>query len=435
MKSFDFRQTIVTHTPCWIKNIVYRHRWKIKQNNKNIANKISRLRSSGRAVKILFIISNLPMWRAQRLYNLLKKDLRFEPKIIVSPFQRYNEDECDKIKHQVISYLTERGISDYLIADTNLNLEKFLDIDFDPDIIFPSQYYDNVYGNKLDYLWNRKRIYCYIPYGLNTVKEQFAYNSEFHNNCLKFYQASILHLKTAKRMMANKGKNIVVVGEPDYDKFIECKSDPWKKITDGKQRKRIIWAPHFSINPTDILHRASFLWLYDEMPNIAVEYKDSVQIAFKPHPNLHNALCQLEGWGARYTQEYYNKWALMENTQLEEGDFMDLFKYSDAMIHDSGSFTGEYLFVNKPVMFTTKNVNALREGADDFGLRCIDLHYIGKDIDGIRSFIEDVVLKENDKLKEERSSFYNEYLIPPNGKSVAENIYNDLLESLGFSKQ
>lgn len=430
MKILEIRKIFSKNTPLWIRNIVYRHRWKIKQNNKNIELEINRLRTSGRPVKILFIISVLPMWRAQYLYDLLKKDNRFEPKIIISPFNRYNNDERKKHIDQITAYLTERGINDYIIADSSTDIEKFLDVDFNPDIVFPSQYYDKIYGNKLDLEWNRHRIYCHIPYGIITLNHQLSYNFEYHNTCWKFYIPTSLHYKTAKRIMANKGKNVVVVGEPDYDKFINVTSDPWKKITDGKKRKRIIWAPHFSIRPTDILNRASFLWLCEEMLKLAFEYKDSIQFAFKPHPHLHNALCQLEDWGKEKTEEYYKKWATLENAQMEEGDFIGLFKYSDAMIHDCGSFTGEYMYVNKPVMFTTKNIEQIREGSDDFGLKCVDLHYIGRNIKEIRDFIEDTVLNGNDTLKAARDKLYTDYLLPPNGSSVADNIYHDIVKSI-----
>lgn len=421
------------YIPLRIKNIVYRYRWKIKQNSKVLDLKIKRLSTSDRPIRVLFIISNIPMWRAQYLYDLLKTDSRFDPKIIVSTFQRYNQDEQAKYITQIVTYLSDRGINDYIIADSNLNIEKFMNEDFNPDIVFPSQYYNNVYGNKLDLEWNTSRIYCHIPYALITINNQFAYNYKYHNTCWKFYVPTTLHYRTAKRVMANKGKNVVVVGEPDYDLFMNNGIDPWKKLTDGKKRKRIIWAPHFAITNTGLLNRASFLWLFDHMLNLAIEYKETVQFAFKPHPHLYNTLCQLEGWGKEKTDAYYDKWISMDNTQLEEGDFIDLFKYSDAMIHDCGSFTGEYMYVNKPVMFTTKNPNIIRKGADEFGLKCIDLHYIGKNVDEVKSFIEETVLNEADTMASARKKLYSEYLLPPNGHSVAENIYKDIVKSFRFN--
>lgn len=420
--------------PKFISNYLLLSLWNEKKIRKERESILDDLTRSGRPIRVLFIASSLPMWRGQGLFDLLNKDTRFEPKIIICPLKRFNEDEAKKYSEDIYIYLKKIGIDAVLGNDPNFNIQKFL-AEFNPDIIFPSQPYHGILGNQLDFEFNKNRIYCYIPYALLTVKNDFAYNDELNNLCWRYYLPSILHYNTAKKKMANKASNVKIVGEIDYDKFQKSTEDPWKKIPDGKKRKKIIWAPHFSISPSDALHRSSFLWLYDVMPNIANKYRDTIQIAFKPHPNLYSVLCKLEGWGRDKANQYYSKWAEMYNTQLEEGSFIDLFSHSDAMIHDSGSFTGEYMFVNKPVMFTTKNLQFVRNWADDFGLKCLDLHYIGKNDDDIANFIEDVVLGGNDRMKLARGEFFKRYLIPPNERSVAENIYNDLLVSLGFTDE
>ncbi|MDE6284511.1 MAG: CDP-glycerol glycerophosphotransferase family protein [Bacilli bacterium] len=312
--------------------------------------------------------------------------------------------------------------------DDDCDLKEYMD-NFDPHIIFPCQPYNQLHGNILDFEHNKHRIYCYIPYGISIIKDDLTYNLEFHNLCWRFYLANNLHYQTALELMANKAINVKIVGEPDYDKFISESIDPWKKITDGKKRKRVIWSPHFSIQPNEYLHHSSFLWLFDEMIKIAKEYQDKIQIAFKPHPHLYSVLCSLDNWGENKAKEYYRIWAEMKNTQLEEGDYIGLFKFSDAMIHDCSSFTGEYLFVNKPVLFTSKNIKSIRDESNDFALKCLDLHYIGQSIEDIHFFIDNIVLHNHDTLKSDREIFYNDYLIPPGNKKVAENIFNDLYES------
>ena len=67
--------------------------------------------------------------------------------------------------------------------------------------------------------------------------------------------------------------------------------------------------------------------MYDLMIEIALLYKDKVQIAFKPHPLLKEKLIKL--WGAQATDDYYRKWDNLPNGQLETGDYVDLFKTSD----------------------------------------------------------------------------------------------------------
>ena len=58
------------------------------------------------------------------------------------------------------------------------------------------------------------------------------------------------------------------------------------------------------------------------------------------------------------------------------------------------------------------------------------MHYIGKTEEDIVKFIEDVVLKDNDPMKKQRDDFFNKNLLPPNGKSVAQNTMDEILKSL-----
>ena len=416
--------------PYWVrKRKHYLFDLKGKSNEYKIAQLESAIREKEK-VKVLFIASSLPMWRGQGVYDLLDKDPEFDVRIIISPFARYNQAEALLHTEALKKYFADRKLIVPATTDTEFNFEDWF-CEFSPDIIFFSQQYYGLYNNLLNIENHRDKLHCFIPYALPTVKEQFVYNSPAHNLAWRVYHATSLHLKTAKKQMGNNAINVRICGEPDADSFLtDSPKDPWNTIADGKQRKRIIWAPHFSIGHSGFLCRESFLWLSDAMVALALKYADSVQFAFKPHPHLHSVLSEYEGWGAEKTNEYYKKWATMPNTQLEEGRFQDLFFHSDGMIHDCGSFTGVYLYVNKPVMFMSDNISQIRRDADDFGLKCIELHYGGKCVDDVERFIKDTILGGHDPMREQRENFYNDYLLPQNGLSFAENVYNDLKNSL-----
>jgi dTDP-4-amino-4,6-dideoxygalactose transaminase len=51
-------------------------------------------------------------------------------------------------------------------------------------------------------------------------------------------------------------------------------------------------------------------------------------------------------------------------------------------------------------------------------------HYIAKNKDEIQQFIQVVVLENLDKMKANRTEFYNTYLLPPNNRLASENIFN-----------
>ena len=115
----------------------------------------------------------------------------------------------------------------------------------------------------------------------------------------------------------------------------------------------------------------------------------------------------------------------MQNTFICLGSYVELFAFSDGMIHDCCSFVGEYLYTNKPVMYISKN-NKIPEGIDnEFGKLCYKQHYYGYEISEIDNFINQVI-NEQDPLKNQRDMFVKQYILPPNDKSVAINMKREL---------
>ena len=144
------------------------------------------------------------------------------------------------------------------------------------------------------------------------------------------------------------------------------------------------------------------------------KYEDKVFFVFKPHPLLRNRLNLL--WGKEKTDAYYHLWDTMQNASINEGDYIDLFLESDAMIHDSGSFLTEYLYAHKPVMRTMNDVDP----------KTMYKAYNEQDIE---KFIQNVI-DGVDPMKEVREKFYQERLLPPYGKLASENIVNDIIDSI-----
>ena len=220
-----------------------------------------------------------------------------------------------------------------------------------------------------------------------------------------------------------------VVGYPNADDFLfKSHKDVWKP--QPTQRKRIIWAPHYSIGTKDLTAQSNFLWMSDFMMDVAREYSDQVQFAFKPHPRLYTELCKHPDWGEERTAAYYSAWSEMDNTQLETTGFIDLFMTSHAMIHDSGSFAVEYHFTGNPVMYVATNFKEQVQEKGIFGQLAMKLHYEGKDRQDIVAFIEDVVLGGKDAMKADRERFKLDYLLPPNGQTVAKNTMDIIIKAL-----
>ena len=382
-------------------------------------------------VNVMFIASSLTMWRYGSTIDTLAKDSRFSVHVVITPFSAFTQDERLISVTALVRYFESAGIK-FTIANTRREFKKIKHL-FRPDIIFYPQPYDFLFPIGIDWRQNVDCLLAYIPYSLGLSSPDWGYDLDFHNAIWRQYLPSAIHLKESREHSRNHGINGVVVGEPRADELRGPQnSDPWKKINDGVSRKRLIWAPHFRILENEFFNRPDFLWTADVIINMAKKYGQQLQIAFKPHPRLKTALYELPEWGKERTDEYYHLWENMDNTQVEEGEYTDLFKTSDALIHNCGSFTGEYLYTKKPVAYISKDIESLKAPYHAFGRRCVEAHYAVSNEEEIERFIVDVVLGGHDTLKDTREKVFNELLATPNNRSVGENIHDDLVKSLGL---
>lgn len=391
---------------------------------------VSKIRKE-KKIRITFIVIKISLWKYQALYDILSKDNRFELSIVLSPSTKYSrESQLEDLKN-MRRYFDQLGIS---YVDWNLeNNHDPVDIKtiINPHILFYPQPYDAFLTPKHRYTLFWKSLICYYPYAFWMIAENWGYNLRFHNIAWKLYYGTTYNLEDAKKISLNHGRNVKVVGYPDSDILQKPpKFDPWK--CNNKRVKRIIWAPHFTIKSAikGVPPRSNFLWMADFMLDIAQRYSDKIFIAFKPHPRLQTELYKHPEWGKSKTDMYFKKWSLISNGQLETESYFDLFKCSDAMIHDCGSFSADYLYLNKPVMFVSQNIEYLKSTVNDLGKFIYACHYIGKNNDDIISFVDKIVVNGNDSLKPTRETFIKNYLITNENVSVAQKTYDDIICSL-----
>lgn len=384
------------------------------------------------AITIVFFATNLAMWRYQKVYELMSNDIHFKTVIVLSPTCTYPKEQQISEISELREYFTKMKVP---FVDWDFDKENsVLDVkhEINPDIIFFTQPYERFQYSPHDYHNFIGKLFCYSQYGIGPFETNWFYNLEFHNIAWILFYATNRDMECARKLAWNKGKNVVITGYTNVDYYNDpINIVPWKSIK-GKL-KRVIWAPHYTIPADNTMYsHSSFLWLAEPMIELTRKYKDQIQFAFKPHPKLRKELYLHPEWGKEKTDFYYSKWEKMENTQLETGDFIDLFKSSDAMIHDSSSFTLEYLYTRKPVMFTSKEINSIKKSFSPFGTLAIEQHYIGKSIHDIEQFIKDVVIDGKDTMREQRNHFCFERLDISNGISVANNILSEIKKQLNI---
>ena len=380
--------------------------------------------------RIVFLVSSLPMWRAGKVFDLLQQDSRFDVSLALYPYPTFEKEQKVKAMEALTRYCQTNHI-DFLDLSQEAAPGRKLREALDPDVLFYPQPYNHLFGNDLDCLNFQDKLLCYIPYSIYMTNAPWVYKTLFNNIAWRLYFGSEYSRVYAKDVLYNRGRNIRIVGEPMADFFNEpTVVSVWK--AQDKPKKKVIWAPHFSIIDEGWHHRDSFTWVSDTMWDLADRFKDSIQFAFKPHPRLFSVLTGLPEWGEEKASAYYRQWAEGGNTQLETGPYVDLFKESDAMIHDCGSFSVEYHLTGKPVMFLARDIETVVADKNEVGKKGILAHYVGASSQDIESFLKDVVLGGNDPKKEEREQYKAKYLAPPAGMTVAEAIYQDLLKGLKF---
>lgn len=403
----------------------------IPRQNRRYRKIVRRIRQKGK-VNVMFIASSLPMWRFDQLYRLMKRDSRMNVGICIRPFAKYSGEEYEKCRNALTDHFRSKQF-DFECIEEPSAFDR-LKAEFKPDIIFYPQPYDGCYDNSMEWRHNLDCLLVYVPYGLTPVDTPELLNNGLVNYAWRHYVQYPVYAELCARFCNNFGENTRVAGDFRRSELTApARRDPWKSVGDGLPRKRIIWAPHFQIFANELFNRPDVLWVADEMLRIAQRYKDTLQIAFKPHPSLFTELCKHPDWGRERAAEFYRQWDEMANTQLETGEYTGLFKTSDAMIHNSGSFACEYLYVDKPVLFTARDKAATIAPLNRLGRACIDAHYFATDPEGVETFIEEVVLGGADTMSSVRHQTLASEIFQTAGNADASTaVYADLLESFGW---
>ena len=374
-------------------------------------------------ITILFFIYKLSMWKYDGLCKLLMNCPHFDFIIVPYTMPDNNLKSSQKDSEMIIEYCKLNGFN--YREGYDFCQKRYNDIgDINPDIVVYTQPYNIGYLNWRIENYIKHCLFIYTPYGIAIAKDKHLRNTLLSNISWKIFSANKIESEIIVKNRINNKNNTVVTGISLYDsiKNADINKSPWK----DNDLLKIIWAPHHSIDNKYSFSSSNFESICQYMLNVAVALKDKIQIAFKPHPVLYERL--IEKWGIEKTNEYYKKWDDMPNTFVSLGDYSELFAFSDAMIHDSSSFTGEYLIVNRPILFICKEENKVPSGVDNvFGEACFNCNYHGYNIKDIENFI-DMLIRNEDPMKGRRTDFVNKYLTPPNNCSTAENMMNELME-------
>lgn len=375
-------------------------------------------------IKAAFFLIHESVWKYDVLFDLMVQHPKFEPALFVCPVVNFGHENMLFEMNKSFEAFKKNG---YDVIKTYDDVTgEYLDIKktFSPDIVFFTNPYEGLIDDRYYIKEFSNTLTCYVPYAIMTTNYDTFYNSKFHNLVWRIFSETPIHKNIASQKQKNKGINNVVTGYPGFDQFLINKkpnNGVWKN--QNTALKKIIWAPHHSMHELNKV--SNFLEYFDVFLELAAVYKEQLQIAFKPHPLLRIKLENDPNWGKEKTDAYYAEWTNLENGQFENVDYGDLFLTSDALIHDCGSFMAEYLITGKPALFMIRNEAVMKEWSE-FGEKAVEAHYQSRTKEELIDFIENVVLKGNDWMKEKRNDFVYQNLIQKNNLTASQNIMNYL---------
>lgn len=357
-------------------------------------------------IKVVFLAIHESVWKVDDVFKRMLQDDYFDPLVLVCPYTDYGLERQNEDIDKCHEFFVRKGYPVLKAIKPDGALVKLDEIN--PDLVFftnphnltNEEYYNGAFN---------KYLSCYVPYFYLVTShgnDQSIYNQYFHNAMWKIFMPHDVALERAKKVSVNNAKNCVLTGFPACEPLVygNVGPDPWYK-TGGK--KRVIFAPHHSIDGSKELNLSNFLMLADFFRDLVEIYKEDIQWCFKPHPILKSKLYAHPEWGKSRTDDYYNFWEKCDVSQLEEGDYESLFYYSDAMIHDSGSFLVEYLHLKKPVLYLINNNT--RKNLNYFGRSALGCCTTGSTKDHVFEFLDQLLT--NPELLKNRincNSTYNQ---------------------------
>lgn len=416
---FENRLYVTHEAYCLLRESVENHKGivdnRVMQYHANHQIKLDRLRAKvqmGGKVKVFFMVHDAAVFGCASVYRAMERDSLFDPYVFVVSRRDvgYKPFYDDVVKD--VDFFEEKGYRVISAYDEQHN-PRDLHV-LNPDILFydlPKMYGPG--GNfyfRLDQL-NWEFLTCYVPYGLLMV-DSFYYH--YHTVCIretwKYFMDTPASFKRISADGEFNGFNTVLSGYPKFDDYytdIRNEDLPLKLQNDNRT---VIYAPHHSLGisnnfATFDLYKDLFLDLLDKHPDI--------NFVFKPHPLLPFQIRSRNRRGrSTFSYEdylaYMEKWDSMPNgICLTQGDYIKIFRRSDCMITDCGSFIGEYFPSLNPCLYI---FNPRKERQEDaytpLAKEILDNYYVCRKMDELEHYIEEVAIKGNDTKHKKREDLF-----------------------------
>lgn len=393
-----FKQTVKKLIP---DSLIYPRFYQVQKGYKRKEKLIHKKYKKNGKIKVGFIVIFNSVFPERPVFEKMLGDNVLDPYIIVVP----NVSRTYQFKIDTYNEAFAHLSSEYpgrVIGGYDEKNDRYLELNDEYSVIFFANPYKNLVHplHEIEYFLDKNVLTLYANYGLAVVKFwEEVIETDFYNYLWRSCIETPGNMEFLKSKEKIKGRNGIVTGCLKMDKLDAFKSKP------DKTRKMIMICPHHTVWGWKSLNISNFLEYYKlfiELPKIYPE----IDFVFRPHPLLFENLKSHKIWTQKQIDEYLEEMLKSSNIVYDTtGDYHEVFADSDAMIHDCASFTGEYLYTEKPCCYMLKKGANLSDTYIPLGEKCLENYYHAYSSDDICKFIEDVVINGNDPLKEQRTAF------------------------------
>lgn len=404
-----------------INNFLYQKKHnKIKKNYLNKIEKIKKKLNKKEKIRVIFHVFDDARWKYQSLYELLDKQKNFEPIIVLSRLyvQKDNTTRIQSIEEleHTYNFFKNKGMNIELGYNTKTNtyipLEKFK-----PDYIFYQLPFYCHPQHQPEHC-SKFALTAYIPYCTSLSLTETTNELEFRNCLFRYYLTDNYLKEYYSELMNNNGKNIRVTGHTQFDYYFINKD----KFND-KDKTYVIYTPHHSIEKNSPIKLSTFLETGFFMLQYAQKHPE-INWVFRPHPLLKNVLKTI--YDDKTIEQYYNSWKEI-GIYDTDGNYLDLFIKSKLLINDSG-FVYEYFPTKQPIIQLINPNAAIYDKTTEEIIQqaCYKVY----NNDELEKYLDLILIKNQDPLKEKRLQLYKELNLENN--YAAQNILNDIKTTLEF---
>ncbi|WP_425041382.1 hypothetical protein [Primorskyibacter sp. S187A] len=265
---------------------------------------------------------------------------------------------------------------------------------------------------------------AYVHYGMPVISNdtmQFGL-AQFHPWLWRYYAPTRLHADMIQAAQGSKPPHICITGHPKFDTFLT--PEPPRRdveIWPGEAtRKRVIVAPHHGLERGS-LGLGTFAWSGPTLLDVARKHPE-IDFLLRPHPNMALGLMRSRIMTEAQWEHYKAQWSALPNGVVQDGgSYWDVFRSSDALITDSGSFLAEYLPTGAPLIRLEQNCAA---PLNAFGQTLAEAFYKVSNSGELETVFENLIVQGNDPLRNTRAKIAAQ--LTPFERPAAEMIIEDL---------